>query len=990
MKGTIRPTREGLWAAALALLTFVSALASGNNLLYLLWGALAGAFAVSWGWLLLATRGLRARAAFPEALRQGSRFSLSVLAQNTGTLAVHGLRARRGPDSAAFAPLPRGGEAEARLDAQLPWRGLNAVEGLRASSAHPFGLLAWSAAVDAGALALPNGSSGLTWEDVESVCEASGTERPRRGAGDELYGLRPYAEGDEARLMNWKATLRSGKPLVNEFAEPAGAKVTVRVDEAVGARAERQAAAAAAALERCAGRGVQFRLAAPGVETPFGSGRGHLLLCLESLARLGDGAAPRPAPPPPGRGDSMPASHPALASLHAAGDALLIAGMLLVDEFEPPLVAAAAAAWMLGRAMERGRAPRLPAALHNAASLAVLAYILVVDRRASGITLANTHLMLYMLVNRTLWPLTPSERRQAFAIQLLAAFLISGQTISPFYFPFFLAFGAYAAVWGSLALLEAGGTPARAAAGRAAPAAAAALAVAAALFVVTPRIEPLRQANPFLNLGLDKRLPTRSSVVGFTENVSLGYFGNLKRSSARVMRVKPLDGWPPAAADRPPVPFLMLRGAAFDRFDGQRWTRTPAPFEWRKDGRRYVAAEGKAWAPRRSGAIHFPSEGAPAAGLEVTTYPMNSAVVFTAAGLSRLEAPEGSAWFDEDDGAHLGAPYTMGTTYRVWGSERPGLGFSRAMPGFGLNLERRYGEAPADARVAALAAEWTRGAPDAEGKMKAVARRLRSGYRYSLFAVDGRQDLAGFLFGGKAGNCEYFATAAAVLLRHAGVPTRLVAGFLADDWNEFGGFFDVRQGQAHAWVEAWDGAQWRVLDPTPPAAAATSADRWLARAQRWATAAQLRWYRDVIGYDSFIQKDAARRARLAVARARLEDALEAAWPLAKGAAAAALLLAAASWASGWRSRRRPRRRFEEAAALLEAAGYPRRPEQTAREFAREAADARPELAPAVRLAELHYRELYDPRGLGEEDRRRGAELLAELKAELRRRRPAPV
>ncbi|TPW19302.1 MAG: hypothetical protein FD126_2827, partial [Elusimicrobia bacterium] len=48
------------------------------------------------------------------------------------------------------------------------------------------------------------------------------------------------------------------------------------------------------------------------------------------------------------------------------------------------------------------------------------------------------------------------------------------------------------------------------------------------------------------------------------------------------------------------------------------------------------------------------------------------------------------------------------------------------------------------------------------------------------------------------------------------------------------------------------------------------------------------------------------------------------------------------------------------------------------------------LAPAAQLAELHYRELYDPRGLPEGDRRRAAELLRSLKAELRRRRPAAV
>ena len=43
-----------------------------------------------------------------------------------------------------------------------------------------------------------------------------------------------------------------------------------------------------------------------------------------------------------------------------------------------------------------------------------------------------------------------------------------------------------------------------------------------------------------------------------------------------------------------------------------------------------------------------------------------------------------------------------------------------------------------------------------------------------------------FLFERKAGHCEYFASAMVILLRSAGVPTRLVNGFVGVEWNEWG------------------------------------------------------------------------------------------------------------------------------------------------------------------------------------------------------------
>lgn len=652
-----------------------------------------------------------------------------------------------------------------------------------------------------------------------------------------------------------------------------------------------------------------FRFESRGEATAYGTGRGHLQACLERLALTGDGAEPRAVPAPSGAPDDLPADGARLDMVLLLGSLLVYAGLFIVDDMEPRVLLAALPAFPAAWAMAAGRLRRLPELVWTPLSLGALAFVFLFDLRSSGITLGNTHLLLYMLVNRMLVRPTPTDRRQAFTVHFLAFFLISGQTISPWYFLFLLGYAAYGAVW--LGLARAQNQTLRAASQSAAWPLAAALAFAGVLFAATPRIEPLRQTNPFVKLGLDKRKPSTQSSIQFSERVSLGFYGALKRSSARVMRVKPLVAGP---GDSPPAPFVLVRGPAFDRFDGRTWSKERAPFSFARGRGARRAHDGRGWAERRGRLLEFPGGGAGLGpGYEVSIYPLNSAVVFSVGGISRLEEPDASVWFDPTDSAYFGSPVLSGASYRVWGDARPGRGFGPAIAGYEGMLEGAFlATAGSGPRVAELALSLTRGKDRPREKMAAVRDYLRAGYEYSLYSDDASRGLEDFLFRSRSGNCEYFATAAVLLLRHAGVPARLASGFLADSWNEFGGFFDVRQGQAHAWAEAWDGDSWAVVDAVPPAGPGGGADALLmGRLRRWAVAAQLRWYRDVIGYDSFIQRDALRRARMSVARERLSRDLEAALPALKSAGAAALVLAIAAAALP-RLRRRPRRRFESA------------------------------------------------------------------------------
>jgi len=122
-----------------------------------------------------------------------------------------------------------------------------------------------------------------------------------------------------------------------------------------------------------------------------------------------------------------------------------------------------------------------------------------------------------------------------------------------------------------------------------------------------------------------------------------------------------------------------------------------------------------------------------------------------------------------------------------------------------------------DPRILQLAERATEGIVGAKNKARALERFLKQSYRYSLEELPaGENDpLAAFLFEQRQGNCEYFASALAVMLRSLGVPARVVNGYLGGEWNPYGEYFLIRHSNAHSWVEAhFAGEGWVTLDPT--------------------------------------------------------------------------------------------------------------------------------------------------------------------------------
>ena len=120
-----------------------------------------------------------------------------------------------------------------------------------------------------------------------------------------------------------------------------------------------------------------------------------------------------------------------------------------------------------------------------------------------------------------------------------------------------------------------------------------------------------------------------------------------------------------------------------------------------------------------------------------------------------------------------------------------------------------------DPAVITLTRKITRGKSTALAKIQAICADLDSKHGYSLTYTAGNGDpVSGFILGDKPAHCEYFASAAVIMLRCADIPARYVIGYYAHEQDDDGNIV-VRQRDAHAWAEAFVQGGWITVDATP-------------------------------------------------------------------------------------------------------------------------------------------------------------------------------
>jgi transglutaminase-like putative cysteine protease len=144
--------------------------------------------------------------------------------------------------------------------------------------------------------------------------------------------------------------------------------------------------------------------------------------------------------------------------------------------------------------------------------------------------------------------------------------------------------------------------------------------------------------------------------------------------------------------------------------------------------------------------------------------------------------------------------------YRVGVDESPGtLRLARRLPPEASPLAR------------AMVAEWrAQGGSDHDIVSRALELFREQPFTYTLEPpkLDG-DPVDQFLFQTRSGFCEHYASAFTFLMRAAGIPARVVTGYLGGEMNPVDGYFVVRQSDAHAWSEVWlAGEGWVRVDPT--------------------------------------------------------------------------------------------------------------------------------------------------------------------------------
>ena len=371
------------------------------------------------------------------------------------------------------------------------------------------------------------------------------------------------------------------------------------------------------------------------------------------------------------------------------------------------------------------------------------------------------------------------------------------------------------------------------------------------LFLLFPRFS----AGYFARTGLQPSL-----MSGFTDNVELGQIGEIKKNTTLVMRIQ--TGGPVN------YPFLRWRGIALTKFDGRRWYSTEVRGQVRQP-------EGDGWITlAKRGEL----EGRPAAQVHfiILLQPLASDALFAPAQVMAIRGN-----FSGDAGTYYSA---MGRSYLSVDStgsiHNPSRNFSQiryegisilpvARPAQARLAGRNYPEEiretylqlplNLDPRIPELARKISAGANNPYDQSIAMENYLRTHFAYTLNLTGkpGADPLAHFLFETKAGHCEYFASAMAVMLRTLGIPTREVNGFLPGEYNDLAGDYIVRASDAHSWVEAYfPRSGWITFDPTPPSNdQVTGLFSRLALYVDWF---QLTWNEWVINYDFTHQISLAR------------------------------------------------------------------------------------------------------------------------------------
>jgi transglutaminase-like putative cysteine protease len=475
-----------------------------------------------------------------------------------------------------------------------------------------------------------------------------------------------------------------------------------------------------------------------------------------------------------------------------------------------------------------------------------------------------------------------------------------------------------------------------------------ALPVMAVLFVLFPRLPGPLWAIPG---------STSSGATGLNDTMSPGDITNLGLSDEVAFRVE-FDSRVPRAND------LYWRGPSLGNFNGRTWSMLQGT--------------------RRGELV--------ANTIEYRGEPTSYRVMLEPNDRNWAFALDMPRQWSGDNSLRMGSDYQLGTgfgpprarrlDYRVTSH----VDYSAREP---LTEGERevFRELPpgSNPRARALAESWLADRPSGAAVVdRAMAYLSSQPFQYTLTPPAlGAQPIDEFLFTTREGFCEHYASALTFLLRAAGLPARVVLGYQGGELNGLGGYYIIRQSDAHAWTEVWlEDEGWIRVDgvaAVAPERVALGFERSRAAARSPVGAAlrtglgrqarllwdavNTRWQAWIIGYGPELQ-----RALLeSLGFDNLRRSQRSAVLLGLAVAATVVLLVASSVYWSWRRRQRATvdaasRCFAKFVRKLTRLNVPpRAPAEGPRAYAERAAGLLPHVSGTIRaVADLYVCARYEP------------------------------
>lgn len=304
-----------------------------------------------------------------------------------------------------------------------------------------------------------------------------------------------------------------------------------------------------------------------------------------------------------------------------------------------------------------------------------------------------------------------------------------------------------------------------------------ALPITAAWFVIFPRIAPL-WAIPIM---------ADSAKMGMSDTLRPGDISKLGQDASLAFRVQ-FDG------DPPPFDRWYWRGITLGSFDDGTWrqhrylrnrqyaSRTPARLS-SDDVASYTVTQA---ASHRSWLYHL----APSA-------PIQSEV---------LRFPDETFQYQRPITADLSL------SYQLKNERWSGLQTSQTA----LKLEREF-PSHLNPRASNLMSQLVDPTEPWSTVNNALAWYRSQPFSYTLEppSISGSDFVDQFLFDTQSGFCEHYAYSFVALMRLAGIPARIVGGYMGGELNPLNNTIVVRELDAHAWAEVWiEGRGWVRVDPT--------------------------------------------------------------------------------------------------------------------------------------------------------------------------------